>query len=104
MNDDCPDYNDYFVKSQKRWEALCNRCGGCCGAYDDPCEHLRKDSETTYYCEIYQERLGERKAVSGDKFDCVCVKEILHTHWKNDHLCVYKQCINSPWKLIPSGF
>lgn len=93
-------YQEYFEQSQRRWEAMCRRCGGCCGAYDDPCRHLRKDAEGLFYCTIYSQRLGERISIKGEKFDCVPVKDILHTHWKNDHLCAYKRYLRTPWLVI----
>ncbi|MFA6281402.1 MAG: hypothetical protein WCY05_02735 [Candidatus Omnitrophota bacterium] len=72
------------------WEAICRRCGGCCGAFDDPCQHLKKDSNNLYICEIYLNRLGTRKTIRGENFNCVSIKKILNTSWKNDWLCAYK--------------
>jgi len=87
----------YFEIKEKEWENLCIRCGGCCGAYDDPCIHLKIDKGNRYYCEIYTRRLGERVSIKGEKFDCVPVKEILNTHWKKDYLCVYKKSSKQGW-------
>ena len=81
--------------NEKKWEALCTRCGGCCGAYDDPCRHLRKDKSGKYYCPIYDRRLGLQKAVSGEEFNCVPVREIINDRWKKDHLCNYKKYLRS---------
>jgi len=81
----------YLENKEKEWENLCIRCGACCGAYDDPCQHLKKDSKGKYYCEIYSQRLGVRKTVSGELFQCVMINEIIDTYWKNDYLCVYKK-------------
>ena len=86
-----PGYLKYLEEKEKEWEGLCRRCGGCCGAYDDPCLHLRGDKKGEYYCEIYFRRFGLRKTVGGEEFNCVPVKEILDTHWKKDYLCVYKR-------------
>jgi len=83
--------NKYLEEKEKDWESICLRCGACCGAYDDPCEHLKKDNQGLYYCDIYANRLGKRKTVSGDVFWCVPVKEILHTWWPGCHLCSYKK-------------
>ena len=94
------EYQNILKQKQEQWELLCYRCGGCCGAYDDPCLHLRKNDQGKFYCDIYSERLGVRKTVSGEEFNCVFVKEIINTHWKNDHLCVYKKYLKSPWKLV----
>lgn len=88
---------DYLEKKESQWESLCIRCGGCCGAYDDPCIFLKKSKKDGFYCSIYNNRFGSRKALSGEEFDCVPVKEILCTHWKNDHLCSYKKYLKTPW-------
>ena len=93
-------YQDTLKRKEEDWESLCIRCGACCGAYDDPCQHLRKDDKGKFYCAIYNERFGLRKTVSGDSFNCVPVKEIINTHWKNDHLCIYKKYLKYPWELI----
>ncbi len=72
------------------WESICRRCGGCCGAFDDPCQHLKKDGNKQYFCEIYPNRLGTRKTIGGENFNCVPIKKIINTSWKNDWLCAYK--------------
>ncbi len=87
----------YLEEKDQQWESLCIRCGGCCGAYDDPCTHLKKDKDDKYYCDIYENRFGPQVTVSGERFNCVWVREILHTHWKNDHLCVYKKIKKRGW-------
>ena len=84
------DYDVYWKQRERDYEAFCRRCGGCCGAYDDPCVHLRKSGEQ-YFCEIYQSRLGTRRTVAGEVFDCVPVREVLNEYWKNDYLCGYKR-------------
>ena len=91
------DYQSYFQAQESEWEDMCIRCGGCCGSFDDPCKHLRKDPQQRYWCDIYHNRLGTREAVSGEKFQCVHIREILNTHWKNDHLCSYKRHAKKPW-------
>lgn len=55
------------------FEALCLRCGECCGAFDgDPCRNLQFDeSSGRYYCRDYENRLGPQKTISGHTFDCV---------------------------------
>jgi|TARA_B100000315_G_C14480733_1_gene542775 hypothetical protein len=83
-------------QKDKEWEDLCIRCGGCCGSFDDPCLHLRKDRDNRTYCEIYANRLGLRKTVKGEEFKCVPVKQIIYTYWKNDRLCRCKQHLRSP--------
>ena len=85
------DYYKVLEQNDKEWEDLCIRCGGCCGAFDDPCLYLKKDKDSKTYCEIYAYRLGIQKTVKGEEFKCVPVKEIIYTHWKNDHLCSCKR-------------
>tara|TARA_B100000315_G_C14550909_1_gene575739 strand:- start:208 stop:534 length:327 start_codon:yes stop_codon:yes gene_type:complete len=89
-------YRKYLKAKEGQWEDLCRRCGGCCGAYDDPCKHLKSKADKTFFCTIYRNRLGERESVGGEIFDCVQVRKILHTHWRKDHLCVYKKIIKNP--------
>lgn len=85
------EYQNRLKEKHVQWEKICLRCGGCCGAFDDPCLHLRKDNDNKYFCEIYQSRFGTRKTVNGEEFYCVPIQKILNTHWKNDHLCPYKK-------------
>ena len=60
------------------YEALCLRCGHCCGAGDgDPCINLARDCQDRYYCKAYQVRLGSQKTVSGKEFTCVAIRELL---------------------------
>ena len=67
-------YQNTLKRRQEDWESLCVRCGGCCGAYDDPCLHLKKDAQDKFYCTIYDQRFGSRKTVKGEQFNCVFVK------------------------------
>ncbi len=83
----------YLEQKEKTKEGLCKRCGGCCGAFDDPCLHLKKKRANIYHCEIYDKRFGDRETITGDEFTCVMVKEIINTHWKNEHLCAYKDTL-----------
>jgi len=96
------DYQECLRLKEKEWEELCACCGGCCGAYDDPCQHLKEDERGKFHCEIYDQRFGSRRTVRGEEFDCVLVKKILHTYWKKDYLCAYKQYSKMPWKLTSS--
>ena len=85
------DYARYSELKQTEYEQLCIRCGGCCGAYDDPCRHLKCNDDGRYYCDIYNNRFGLRKTVSGDEFHCVPIREILASNWPRDYLCLYKR-------------
>ena len=89
-------YSKVLEQKGKEWESLCIRCGGCCGAFDDPCVNLGKDKGNKTYCKIYANRLGLRKTIKGEEFKCVPVQTIIYTHWKNDHLCRCKQHLRSP--------
>ena len=94
-NSETKRYLQYFTMKKSEWENLCIRCGACCGAYDDPCEHLVEIEKDKFFCHIYNERFGDRKTVSGDEFECVPVKEIIHVHWKKDYLCACKKYLRS---------
>ncbi len=85
------DYYRYIEKEEQNYETLCRRCGACCGAYDDPCVHLKRDKDGRYFCEIYHSRFGEHTTVGGTKFFCVPIREILHQHWPGDYRCSYKR-------------
>ncbi len=72
--------NSYFQKQNDdllRYEGLCKRCGACCGAFDDPCINLKKDTNGKYYCSVYENRHGLQKTVSGKSFNCVSIRDIL---------------------------
>ncbi|MCM8823621.1 MAG: hypothetical protein NC822_02990 [Candidatus Omnitrophica bacterium] len=84
------DYEKYLEEKEKEYENMCKRCGACCGAYDDPCKHLKLNKEGKYYCEIYEKRFGLRETIKGEKFYCVEIRKILNSHWKKDYLCGYK--------------
>ncbi|MCA9401017.1 MAG: hypothetical protein KC713_05285 [Candidatus Omnitrophica bacterium] len=75
------------------WEKKCLRCAACCGLFDgDPCLHLKKgENGEGYFCEIYENRFGLRKTVSGKTFRCVPIRDILHLSWPGDHCCGYKK-------------
>ncbi|MDO9548994.1 MAG: hypothetical protein Q7J65_08545 [Candidatus Marinimicrobia bacterium] len=73
-------------------EDLCICCGACCGSFDgDPCEHLRRDNEGTYYCDIYENRIGTHRTLSGRVMKCVPIMDKLNEDWIGDHLCAYKR-------------
>ncbi|MDD5668928.1 MAG: hypothetical protein PHE58_02705 [Candidatus Omnitrophica bacterium] len=69
-------YQEKLKKQQERHESLCRRCGACCGVLDgDPCVNLQKNADNTYFCRIYETRLGKQKTVSGKEFTCVLIRE-----------------------------
>ena len=74
------DKADYLLKQKEeheKYEALCRRCGACCGAYDgDPCVHLVKCDNGKYSCSVYETRIGMRKTLSGKNFACVPIRDL----------------------------
>ena len=65
-------------EARARHEALCRRCGNCCGLYDnDPCRHLKESEDGTYCCQVYEQRFGNRYTVSGKLFHCVPIRDFL---------------------------
>jgi len=83
-----------YDEDQKRrhleYEALCKRCGACCGAKEgNPCEHLRKEDNGLYLCDIYEGRFGLRKTTSGEPVLCVPMRDMLHQSWWGRSECAY---------------
>jgi len=71
------DYQTKIFEKEKEFESLCKRCGACCGAFDgDPCIHLVKEKSGTYYCNIYENRLGPQLTVKGNIFTCIPIREV----------------------------
>lgn len=71
-----------YIKKQEedfsQHEALCRRCGFCCGAEaGEPCINLKKDTAGRYFCAAYDNRLGPQTTVSGKNFTCVPIREVL---------------------------
>ena len=75
------DYTVYQRQKEKEFEDSCQRCGTCCGAKNDPCIHLIGQPDGSYLCDIYDSRGGIQKTRSGDFFNCVSLREILHEEW-----------------------
>ena len=100
MEKDVIAYEEYLKQKQLSHESLCTRCGCCCGAFDgDPCEHLFLDSNKKYYCDIYENRFGTRKTVSGKTFQCMPIRDILfESSWADNKHCAYRKILNN--KLI----
>ncbi|MFH1594586.1 MAG: hypothetical protein ABID09_07825 [Candidatus Omnitrophota bacterium] len=70
-------YEEHLRKEQDRNEGLCKRCGECCGSLDgDPCVNLALGEDSKYYCVTYEDRLGPRRTVGGNIFNCVPINEI----------------------------
>lgn len=70
-----------YLQKQDAWtkefEALCLRCGKCCGLDEDPCSNLVKAEGGKYDCRVYGARLGSQKTVSGRTFTCVPIGDVL---------------------------
>jgi uncharacterized cysteine cluster protein YcgN (CxxCxxCC family) len=74
---DEPAYLKKQEKEEKEYEARCKRCGACCGMKDnDPCINLRKDGFGKFYCDVYENRIGMHKTVSGKEFACVPIRDL----------------------------
>ncbi|MDP2939338.1 MAG: hypothetical protein Q8O13_04560 [Candidatus Omnitrophota bacterium] len=86
------EYEAYQDRKSQDYEALCKRCGACCGALDkDPCEHLKLAGDETYICDIYEYRFGLRTTVGGKKFLCMPIRRILFKTWSGSEFCAYKK-------------
>lgn len=71
----------YFKKLEcqdEAYEALCRRCGECCGASSsDPCANLIKLEDETYSCRAYETRRGLQASISGNMFACVNIRDVI---------------------------
>ena len=89
-----------YAKSMKEqseiFESLCARCGECCGSQDgDPCACLKYDhAQGVYFCEDYENRIGEQKTVTGKSFNCVPITEVARKRALRPH-CAYRIILNS---------
>ena len=89
---DISTYENYLREKDSEYEALCKRCGACCGATEaDPCARLSKDDTGLYFCAAYNDRLGIQKTASGREFNCVPVSKILFESWSGSWACAYKR-------------
>jgi hypothetical protein len=79
MRDDAI-YAKKLEEQEAAREALCRRCGVCCGVGgSDPCGNLVEVSDGRYDCAAYAGRLGPQKTRSGHIFTCVTMRDI-HKH------------------------
>ncbi|MEI6437652.1 MAG: hypothetical protein WCO69_02745 [Candidatus Omnitrophota bacterium] len=81
--------NNWLSAKQNDWESLCRNCGACCGAFEDPCEHLHIGEGGKSSCLVYENRLGPQKTVSGHTFCCVNIREKFGQSWPGDLHCGY---------------
>lgn len=83
-------YDEWMNQKERAQELLCNHCGACCGAYEDPCQHLAfKDGKS--FCQVYDQRLGEQRTLSGVVFNCISIRQKLFSSWPGDEKCGYKK-------------
>lgn len=82
-----------FLK-ESDYEAICQRCGICCGSEDgNPCIHLKKNEDSKYYCETYENRFGLQKTVNGTLFKCVPIEEALKCYPELRKRCAYAKIL-----------
>ena len=72
---DAAKYDNYLQDKEEDFEAICRRCGECCGADDDPCLSLVRKRDGTYFCNNYENRLEYQRTVSGKVFKCVSIRD-----------------------------
>ena len=86
----CSSAEKYLKNKEEEFEAVCSRCGACCGAFDgDSCSHLRRDLAGKYYCDTYETRLGRQLTLSGKSFECVPIKDVLRYSYTREQRCAY---------------
>jgi len=87
---DSQKYIKYSKTEEEKFEAVCKRCGECCGALDDPCRNLVKNkTNDQWFCKDYKDRYKQQKTISGNSFTCVSIRE----HMRNGSLrlnCAYR--------------
>ena len=70
-----------YLRKQDEWakafEALCLRCGECCGIKNDPCSNLAMTQDGKCICNVYDKRIGSQKTISGKAFTCVPIGEVI---------------------------
>jgi uncharacterized cysteine cluster protein YcgN (CxxCxxCC family) len=71
-------YESYLKTQFEKFEAMCRKCGECCGLRDgDPCANLTGNPESGYHCNNYENRLGIQKTTSGNVFVCVPIRDLV---------------------------
>ncbi|HAJ56541.1 MAG TPA: hypothetical protein DCL35_02095 [Candidatus Omnitrophica bacterium] len=85
-------YQKYLKDASEAYEALCRRCGACCGVFEkDPCVKLVKEEDGRYSCFDYANRFGLQKTVNGNTFNCVTLCRIIPGSWPGSWQCGYKK-------------
>jgi len=86
-------YINRLAEKDVEFEAVCKRCGECCGSLDDPCSSLLKMPDGKYFCKDYDTRFGPKHTRSKKTFNCVSIRE----HIANNTLrggCEYRRFLN----------
>jgi hypothetical protein len=89
MSDDHT-YQSWLSSKDRDAEALCCHCGACCGAFEDPCEHLIMEQGVSR-CRVYADRFGLHRTVSGKPLTCIPIRQKMGTSWPGDERCGYKK-------------
>jgi len=88
---DITNYDKHLKDKQEAYEALCARCGACCGVFEnDPCVKLKREPDGRYSCPDYENRMGLQTTVNGNTFKCVTLREIRSGSWPGSWRCSYK--------------
>ena len=84
-------YQKKLEMQEANYEALCRRCGECCGAFgSDPCAQLSPTEDGHFACSAYADRLGPQKTRSGVIFTCVTIRDV-HQHGVYYNDCAYNR-------------
>lgn len=84
-------YQKKLEEQETIYEALCRRCGECCGAFgSDPCSQLSPTKDGRFVCIAYTDRLGPQKTRSGVIFTCVTMRDV-HKHGVYYNDCAYNR-------------
>ena len=78
---DVNSYQNWLSLREHQSESLCRHCGACCGAEEDPCEHLHISPEGKSSCKVYATRLGPQKTLSGRMFNCISIRHKMGESW-----------------------
>ncbi|MCM8790338.1 MAG: hypothetical protein NC938_01365 [Candidatus Omnitrophica bacterium] len=74
------EYEKFLAQRESEYEALCRRCGECCGASgEDPCSNLVGDRHGRYFCKSYSTRHGIQRTISGRTFMCVSIRDVIRS-------------------------
>ena len=83
-------FHNWLSTKERDTESLCRHCGACCGASDDPCEHLTMTPEGRSHCAVYTNRFGAHRTVGGRPLNCVPIRTKAGQTWPGDERCGYK--------------